>query len=107
MTQPALFGDDADPTTGVQLARVKVNGRGNGHLEWRLLEMVNDETRRVAAEQGILLIDLARELPKDSKYFYDYLHFTNAGAARVGEIAAAHLGPHLQAKYGLKYGSLR
>ena len=103
MTQPALFGDDADPTTGVKLARVKVNGRGNGHLEWRLLEMVNDETRRVAAEQGILLIDLARELPKDSKYFYDYLHFTNDGAARVGAIAAAQLGPHLQAKYGLKY----
>ena len=86
---------------------MKVNGRGNGHLEWRLLEMVNDETRRVAAEQGILLIDLARELPKDSKYFYDYLHFTNDGATRVGEIAAAQLGPHLQAKYGLRYGSLR
>ena len=98
MTQPALFGDGADPTTGVELARVKVNGRGNGHLEWRLLEMVNDVTRRVAAEQGVVLIDLARELPKDSKYFYDYLHFSNAGAARVGEIVAAHLAPAFAGK---------
>jgi hypothetical protein len=50
ITQPALFGDTIDPTTGVDLAMAKVNGRGNGHLEWRLLEMNNDVLRRVASE---------------------------------------------------------
>ena len=91
LTQPALFGDGADRATGIELARVKVNGRGNGHLEWRLLEMYNDVTRQVAAAKGVMLIDLARELPKDSRYFYDFLHFTNEGAARVGEIVAENL----------------
>lgn len=96
ITQPALFGDTVDPTTGVDLAMAKVNGRGNGHLEWRLLEMNNDVLRRVARERGVPLIDLARELPKDSRYFYDFLHFTNEGSEQVGEIVARELAPILK-----------
>jgi lysophospholipase L1-like esterase len=96
VTQPALFGDTIDPATRIDLSDVQVNGRGNGHVEWRLLEAVNDVTRDVARAQRLLLIDLARELPKDSRYFYDFLHFTNAGSERVGEIVAAHLLPYLE-----------
>jgi lysophospholipase L1-like esterase len=95
LTQPALFGDTKDAATGVDLATIQVNGRGNGSLEWRLLEMVNDVTRRVAATKGVLLIDVAREMPKDSRLFYDFLHFTNEGAVRVGTIVASHLQPVL------------
>jgi lysophospholipase L1-like esterase len=98
VTQPALFGEGVDPQSGVDLSTVQVNGRGNGRLEWRLLERYNDVTRRVAADAGVLLIDLARELPKDSRLFYDFLHYTNEGAARVGEIIAAHLEPRLRAR---------
>jgi lysophospholipase L1-like esterase len=95
VTQPAVYGDVVDPTTGRDLTFVKINGRGNGHLEWRLLEMTNDVTRRVAAERGVFLVDLAREMEKDSRYYYDFVHFTNEGAERVGEIVARHLAPHL------------
>ena len=100
VTQPALFGDGVDPATGVTLSRVQVNGRGNGRLEWRLLEAVNDVTREVARDSGVLLVDLARELPKDSRYFYDFVHFTNEGSARVGEIVAHALLPYLREKFG-------
>jgi hypothetical protein len=100
VTQPALFGDSVDPVTGVDLSVVQVSGRGNGHLEWRLLEEVNDVTRAVAAEHGLLLIDLARLLPKDSRYFYDFLHFTNEGSRRVGEIVAAPLAAALGPRPG-------
>ena len=96
ITQPALFGDEVDPATGIELSDVQVNGRGNGHLEWRLLEAVNDVTREVARDAQVPLIDLARELPKDSRYFYDFLHFTNEGSVRVGAIVAARLLPYLQ-----------
>ena len=99
LTQPALFGNAQDPTTGVQLARVKVNGRGNGDLEWRLLEKYNDVTRRVGAEHGVAVIDLARVLAKDSRYFYDFLHFTKEGATRVGDIVAGALAPQLVERY--------
>jgi len=91
VTQPAWFGDVVDPSTGVDLATVQVNGRGNGSLEWRVLELYNDVTRGVAGGQHADLIDLARELPKDSRLFYDFLHFTNDGAAHVGAIVSAHL----------------
>jgi hypothetical protein len=54
----------------------------------------------VSAERGILLIDLARELPKDSRYFYDFLHFTNDGSERVRQIIASHLARHLEGRFG-------
>jgi lysophospholipase L1-like esterase len=104
LTQPALFGDVIDPATGVDLARKQVNGRGNGRLEWTLLEMYNDVTRKVASDKGVALIDLARTLPKDSRLFYDFLHFTNEGAERVGSIVAAALEPHLRARNGSVHG---
>jgi hypothetical protein len=98
VTQPALYGAAIDPETGIDLAKVDVNGRENGALAWRLLEMYNDVTRRVASAKDLWLIDLAREMPKDSRLFYDFLHYTNAGAARVGEIVAIHLDPHLRGR---------
>lgn len=86
ITQPALFGDTVDPTTRVDVSGVQVNGRGNGRLEWRLLELYNDVTRQAGAEASVQVVDLARAMPKDSRYFYDFLHFTNEGAVRVGDI---------------------
>ena len=97
VTQPALFGDDVDPATGVPLATVQVNGRGNGALEWRLLEMYNDATRAVGRRAGVLVVDAAREMPKDSRLFYDFLHYTNEGAAALGAIVARHVIPRLLA----------
>jgi lysophospholipase L1-like esterase len=92
ITQPALFGETVDPATGVDLRDVQVNGRGNGALEWRLLELYNDVTRDVANATHSLLIDLAREMPKDSRYYYDFLHFTKEGAALVGDLVSRDLG---------------
>jgi lysophospholipase L1-like esterase len=96
VTQPALFGPVIDPATGVDLTRKQVNGRGNGQLEWQLLEMYNDATRRVAVDAQVFLVDLARTLPKDSRLFYDFLHFTNEGAEAVGSIVASAIDPYLQ-----------
>jgi GDSL-like lipase/acylhydrolase family protein len=95
ITQPALLGDTRDRATGIDLAEVQVNGRGNGRLEWRLLELYNGVTRAVGAARHVLIIDLARELPKDSRLFYDFLHFTNEGAEQVGDIVAREFLPHV------------
>jgi hypothetical protein len=72
----------------------------SGALEWRVLEAYNDVTRRVAAHGGLLLIDLARALPKDPRFYYDFMHFTNAGAEAVGTIIAERLVPHLLERAG-------
>jgi lysophospholipase L1-like esterase len=96
VTQPALYGDGTDPATGVNLATLQVQGAANGRLWWSVQEMYNDVTRRVAQDRHLLLIDAARELPKDSRLFYDFMHFTNEGAVRLGEIVASHLEPYLR-----------
>jgi lysophospholipase L1-like esterase len=95
LTQPVLLGDAIDPATGADLATVSQSGNVSGRAESRVMERYNDVMRQVAARHGVLLIDLARLLPKDSRYFYDFIHFGNDGARKVGEIVAAELGPHL------------
>ena len=66
-------------------------------IEWGRLVLYNDVTRRVAGEHHVTLVDLARELPKDSRLFYDFMHYTNDGAARVGDIIADHIEPLITA----------
>ena len=45
------------------------------------------------------MIDLAHELPKTSRLFYDFVHFNNDGSAAVADIVAARLAPFLAARF--------
>jgi len=96
ITQPALYGAGRDPVTGVDLELVEVRRDQNGTMAWRILDLYNDVTRPVADEADCPLIDLAHELPKSSEYFYDYHHFTNAGAGAVAEVVANGLSTSLK-----------
>jgi lysophospholipase L1-like esterase len=92
ITQPSLLGFGVDPVTGVNLETVKIlndNVAALGHSGkefWLLLEKYNDVTRQVAKKEKVILIDLARKLPKSSAYFYDGIHFTNQGSSEVSQI---------------------
>ena len=100
ITQPTLLGG-VDARTGVDTRPMEVElwEKLDGDLAWRLLERYNDVTRQVGRERGVLTIDLARAMPKDSTYFYDFFHFTNQGADRVGAIVHDALAPWLAARY--------
>jgi lysophospholipase L1-like esterase len=95
VTQPALNGDAVDPTTGVSLATAAIEPNVNGRVAWQTMELYNDVTRKASAAAGVLLIDLAREMPKDSRFYSDWVHFTNEGAVVVGDIVFRHLEPKL------------
>ncbi|HEX8773139.1 MAG TPA: SGNH/GDSL hydrolase family protein [Pyrinomonadaceae bacterium] len=100
VTQPMLTGFGTDDVTGVDLARVKANGPyQTGKMYWDLLEVYNDSTRHVGREKGILVIDLARQLPKTSRYFYDFIHYTPQGAQAIADILYQSLCPVLQTKH--------
>jgi hypothetical protein len=100
LTQPLLVGSGADDVTGVDLARVTTrNPRENGAMLWHRLEHYNDVTRTVGRDEDVLVIDLARRLPKTSRFFYDFTHFTRDGAAAVAQIASTALCPILRARY--------
>lgn len=99
LTQPVVYGQGRDEATGVDLGKIVVANGMNGEVGWQVLELYNGVTRRVGAEEGILVIDEAQQMPKDSRYYYDLMHFSNAGAEKFAGIAARGLSPYLAQKF--------
>lgn len=102
MTQPNQFGAGRDPLTGADLELYPTDDADpgmNGRLIWEVLERYNDVVRGLCTEKGLPMIDLARTLPKNSLYFYDMSHFTNAGAEKVAGIIDSALLPVLEKKF--------
>ncbi len=98
VTQPVLYSGAEDVATGRALGALEVGGR-SAATRAEALGILNAATRAVAAELDVHCIDLATELPADSRFYYDWMHFTNEGAARVGEIVADGLAPFLAARH--------
>ncbi len=95
ITQPTVFGNLIDPLTGVDLAKAESWG-WNGKVLWQILELYNDVVRDTCRQQQVYVIDLAREMPKSTAFYYDTYHFTNAGCQEVAEIIDRHLAPFLE-----------
>lgn len=91
VTQPALYGDFVDDVTNI-------NFKFTSHA-WDSLELFNEITRKVGFEEDVLVVDLARDMPKSTKYYYDWFHFTNEGAEKVAEVIYNRLYPSLEVKY--------
>lgn len=87
ITQPSFYGNFIDDVTNVDFKFTEIS--------WEILEIFNNVTRQVGKENNILVIDLAREMPKSSKYYYDWLHYTNEGAEKVAEIVYNNLYPYM------------
>ncbi len=99
LTQPVLYGRGVDPATGVNLETVRVGKDLNGKLMFEIVERYNDALRQTARQEGVLVIDLAAKMPRDSALYYDYLHYTDSGARQVAEIVYQGLRPFLAQKY--------
>ncbi len=100
ITQPLLVGFGKDDVTGVDLARVQADDpRHTGKMYWEVLQAYNDVTMRVGRESRIPAIDLAKQMPKSSRYFYDFMHYTPQGAQVVADILARFLCPVLQTDF--------
>ena len=91
LTQPSLFGAFKDSVTGIDMTNKWMNNHDadNCLLQEKILEMYNDVLRNDSSR--ITVIDLSRKMPKDSRYYYDFIHFTNEGAEKVAEILATEL----------------
>jgi lysophospholipase L1-like esterase len=99
ITQPLLSGPAVDDVTNTDLATIKVDETRNGEMWWEALEAYNDVTRKVGRERNVLVIDLARQMPKSSRYFWDWVHYTNEGAQVVADIVYKSLCPMLASKF--------
>jgi hypothetical protein len=87
ITQPTLYGDFTYDIDGSRYSHGK-------DLHYTL-ELYNDVTRSVCKDNDLLVIDLAAELPKNTRYYYDFYHYTNEGAKKVADIIYMKLYPYL------------
>jgi lysophospholipase L1-like esterase len=94
MTQPTLGGTGRDPTTGMDLSRLWY-----GLAFQKSFKVYNDTMRQVAQSKNVHLIDLGRSMPKDTKYYLDPVHFTDAGAKKAAELVTTGLLPYLAQKF--------
>lgn len=60
--------------------------REDGFLDME--NRANEAMRRVAAERGVALADVAARMPAGRQYFADFVHFTDRGAAEMARIVA-------------------
>lgn len=99
MTQPLLLGEGTDSLTGVNLETAGFNEQTSGKILWKRLELYNEQTKAVATAEHVFFIDLAHQLPKSSRYFYDPWHYNNEGCHKVGEIVADRMESFLLKNY--------
>lgn len=57
----------------------------------RLLEQANDRAEAAARDLGARVLDVMPYLPRDADHYYDFFHFTPAGARIVGTLVAEAL----------------
>jgi lysophospholipase L1-like esterase len=58
---------------------------------WNMLSTLNRDLMEVCAEEGVLCLDLASAIDHRPDCFYDMMHFTETGAAIVGDTLAGFL----------------
>jgi len=65
-----------------------------------MIETFNATMREVAKAKNVKLIDLVVAIQKDTKYFYDNWHFTDAGVEKIARVIASELLPYVKQKFG-------
>ena len=96
------MGDAVDPITGHDLGNFKDTLLGEAAISlvyWKALEKYNATMRGVAEKSGVILVDLAHMLPKDTFLYVDRMQFSNAGAAKVWKIIANAVCGKLQREF--------
>ncbi|CAA7622728.1 GDSL-type esterase/lipase family protein [Magnetospirillum sp. UT-4] len=87
VTQPR---GDYRVVDGKVLGVASTEGR-NGVDNYRLLARFNQATREVCRDEGLLCLDLARELTFETGDFYDLLHTSPSGSEKIGRWLHAKL----------------
>lgn len=68
----------------------------------RLMSLIDARAAAVADDRGVEQLDLRPVLTPNLENYYDFLHFTPAGAAVVAQAVAAALAPKAERRYGVE-----
>ena len=99
LTQPVLFGDVIDSVSKVNLGNIKQSEGVNGTLYDKKITAYNDVLKQLSVEYNIPCIDLASMLPKNSRYYFDFVHYTNDGTQKIAELISPQISSCLSEKF--------
>ncbi len=92
LTQPSLYGSYIDPATGIRMGTkyiVTDEKVRNNILQQKIMEEYNNKVRSFANQASV--IDLAELMPKNTVFFYDFIHYNKTGAVKVADILSNEL----------------
>lgn len=93
MTQANRITDTPDPVVAAYIGQYGQD-TGISYRDFKALyDLFNDTIRQVGKKNGVMVIDLAREVPPDKEHLYDMVHFNDAGSRYAAKIIAARLKP--------------
>ena len=91
LTQANRLKEIPDPIIKASLQDLE-RRQGLPYQEYKkLFDAFNEEIRAVGRKNGILVIDLAAQIPPEKEYLYDIVHFTAQGSQRAAQLIAAAL----------------
>ncbi len=91
MTQANRVTANPDPVVAAYISQCGKD-TGISYQEFKgLYDLFNETIREVGRQKGVLVIDLAREVPPDKEHLYDLVHFNDAGSRFAAKIIAAQL----------------
>jgi lysophospholipase L1-like esterase len=93
MTMPSRLTDPPDPLIKKLTHRVEVNEGISYAAFRRAFDRLNQTIREVGAQNGVLVIDLAQEIPPVKEYICDVVHLNDQGSRLVASRIAARLTP--------------
>lgn len=104
VTQPTVASNDkVDPTTKRPLFEVYLGETSDFVFYGGVLDTALNEMNKIVIEtskqNNLKYVDLGSFLEKDSRYYYDSVHFRHAGAEEVSRILYNELCPYLQIKF--------
>jgi lysophospholipase L1-like esterase len=100
LTQPSLFGNYTDSATMINMAAKIIPESSpviNAATAGTILELYNDVVRSFSAQ--VKIIDLAVLMPKNTQYYYDFIHYTNAGCSKMAAVISKELIPYIKAGF--------
>jgi len=92
MTQANRLKEDLDPIVRKWFVRYEERGGSISYGVFKeMYDAFNQAIRDVGRENGVVVIDLASEIPQEKEYLYDPFHFNDKGSRRAAEIVCERL----------------
>ncbi len=80
------------PKAQVIKFREDLENQGLDYKEYyEIYSQMNDEIRKVAINNNVILIDLDKNIPKSEEYIYDLVHYNTNGSTYVANVIAENL----------------